>query len=71
MRCCKLALNNGIAGQLDGPSSYLMKSPMNQRPDDQARADTETFIAKHARAEKVARAAREKKASEKTSEKVS
>jgi myo-inositol-1-phosphate synthase len=37
-----------------------MKSPMNQRPDDQARADTEEFIAKHARAEKVTRAAREK-----------
>src|SRR5207302_3314969 len=49
VRCCKLALNNGISGQLDGPSSYLMKSPMNQRPDDQARADTEAFIDKHAR----------------------
>ena len=33
-RCCKLALNHGVGGQLDGPSSYLMKSPMNQRPDD-------------------------------------
>ncbi len=65
-RCCKLALNHGVGGQLDGPSSYLMKSPMNQRPDDQARADTETFIAEHARTEKVARAARDKKASEKT-----
>ena len=32
VRCCKLAMNNGIAGQLDGPSSYLMKSPKNQRP---------------------------------------
>jgi myo-inositol-1-phosphate synthase len=47
-RCCKLALNHGLAGQLDGPSSYLMKSPHNQRPDDQARADTEKFIAKYA-----------------------
>jgi myo-inositol-1-phosphate synthase len=45
VRCCKLALNHGIGGQLDGPSSYLMKSPHNQRPDDQARADTERFIA--------------------------
>ncbi len=27
VRIIKLALNNGIAGQLDGPSSYLMKSP--------------------------------------------
>jgi myo-inositol-1-phosphate synthase len=70
VRCCKLALNHGIGGQLDGPSSYLMKSPMNQRPDDQARADTEAFIAKHARSEKVVRAAREKKASEKGDEKV-
>jgi myo-inositol-1-phosphate synthase len=49
VRCCKLALNNGVGGQLDGPSSYLMKSPHNQRPDDQARRDTESFIAKYAR----------------------
>ena len=48
VRCCKLALNHGVAGQLDGPSSYLMKSPHSQRPDDQARADTEKFIAKYA-----------------------
>jgi len=49
VRCCKLALNHGVGGQLDGPSSYLMKSPQNQRPDDQARADTEKFIARYAR----------------------
>ena len=48
VRCCKLALNHGVSGQLDGPSSYLMKSPHNQRPDDQAREDTEAFIAKYA-----------------------
>jgi myo-inositol-1-phosphate synthase len=48
VRCCKLALNHGVGGQLDGPSSYLMKSPRNQRPDDQARADTEKFIARYA-----------------------
>jgi myo-inositol-1-phosphate synthase len=47
VRCCKLALNHGLGGQLDGPSSYLMKSPHNQRPDDQARQDTEKFIAKY------------------------
>ncbi|MCW3019603.1 MAG: Myo-inositol-phosphate synthase [Solirubrobacterales bacterium] len=46
-RCCKLALNHGVSGQLDGPSSYLMKSPHNQRPDEQARADTESFIARY------------------------
>jgi myo-inositol-1-phosphate synthase len=49
VRCCKLALNNGIGGQLDGPSSYLMKSPHNQRPDNLAREETEKFIAKHSR----------------------
>jgi myo-inositol-1-phosphate synthase len=49
VRCCKLALNHGLSGQLDGPSSYLMKSPMNQRPDDEARELTEAFIGKHAR----------------------
>jgi myo-inositol-1-phosphate synthase len=48
-RIVKLALNNGIAGQLDGPSSYLMKSPHNQRPDDEARALTEEFIGANAR----------------------
>jgi myo-inositol-1-phosphate synthase len=49
VRCCKLALNNGFGGQLDGPSSYLMKSPHNQREDHLAKAETEKFIAKHAR----------------------
>jgi myo-inositol-1-phosphate synthase len=48
VRCCKLALNHGVSGQIDGPSSYLMKSPHNQRPDDQAKAETEKFIAKYA-----------------------
>jgi myo-inositol-1-phosphate synthase len=49
VRCCKLALNNGVGGQLDGPSSYLMKSPHNQRPDNLAHEETEKFIAKHTR----------------------
>jgi myo-inositol-1-phosphate synthase len=49
VRCCKLALNHGLGGQLDGPSSYLMKSPMNQRPDSEARELTEAFIAEHQR----------------------
>src|SRR3977135_4501313 len=49
VRCCKLALNDGLSGQLDGPSSYLMKSPSDQRPDPQTRDLTEKFIAKHAR----------------------
>jgi myo-inositol-1-phosphate synthase len=49
VRLIKLALNDGLVGQLDGPSSYLMKSPHTQRPDDQAREHTEEFIAEHAR----------------------
>ncbi len=49
VRCCKLAMNNGLSGQLDGPSSYLMKSPMHQRPDSEARDMTEAFIKKYAR----------------------
>jgi myo-inositol-1-phosphate synthase len=48
VRCCKLALNHGVGGQIDGPSSYLMKSPKNQRPDDDARIATEAFIKKYA-----------------------
>jgi myo-inositol-1-phosphate synthase len=66
VRCCKLALNHGLGGQLDGPSSYLMKSPMNQRPDDEAREDTEAFIGKYARkpgsTAKAAKARSKKKA---------
>jgi myo-inositol-1-phosphate synthase len=58
VRCIKLALDNGISGQLDGPSSYLMKSPHNQRPDHLAREATEAFIATHARTREAAEAAR-------------
>jgi myo-inositol-1-phosphate synthase len=57
VRCCKLALNNGVSGQLDGPSSYLMKSPMHQRPDDEARELTDAFIAKYARKSVAAKTA--------------
>jgi len=49
VRIVKLALNHGIAGELDGPSSYLMKSPHTQRPDSEARDATERFIDEHAR----------------------
>jgi myo-inositol-1-phosphate synthase len=48
VRCCKLALNHGVGGQLDGPSSYLMKSPHTQRPDHLAHEETEKFIARYA-----------------------
>jgi myo-inositol-1-phosphate synthase len=69
VRCCKLGLNHGIGGQLDGPSSYLMKSPFTQRPDHLAREATEDFIARHARtraAAETARAAADKAADEKS-----
>jgi myo-inositol-1-phosphate synthase len=58
VRCLKLGLDHGIGGQLDGPSSYLMKSPHNQQPDHLAREATEAFIAEHARTRKAAEAAR-------------
>jgi myo-inositol-1-phosphate synthase len=49
VRCAKLALNHGVAGQLDGPSSYLMMSPLDHHPDAEARELTEAFIKKYAR----------------------
>src|SRR3954468_5094748 len=49
VRLAKLALNNGIAGSLEGPSSYLMKSPPEQIQDDQAHELTEEFIEKYKR----------------------
>jgi myo-inositol-1-phosphate synthase len=66
VRCCKLALNNGLSGQLDGPSSYLMKSPMHQRPDDEARELTDKFIAKYARKPVPVKAAKPAKATKAT-----
>jgi myo-inositol-1-phosphate synthase len=45
VRCAKLALDRGIGGQLEAPSSYLMKSPPVQHTDDQAHQMVEQFIA--------------------------
>src|SRR5262245_58974149 len=45
VRLCKLGLDRGIGGQLDGPSSYLMKTPPTQYTDDQARQLVDSFIA--------------------------
>jgi myo-inositol-1-phosphate synthase len=44
VRLAKLALNNGIAGALEGPSAYLMKSPPKQIVDDEAMDLVEDFI---------------------------
>ena len=49
VRMAKLALNNGVAGALEAPSSYLMKSPPVQIRDDEARENTEHFITQHTR----------------------
>jgi myo-inositol-1-phosphate synthase len=44
VRCAKLALDRGVAGALNGPSSYFMKSPPVQVTDDEAREQVEAFI---------------------------
>jgi myo-inositol-1-phosphate synthase len=49
VRLAKLALNDGVAGALEGPSSYLMKSPPKQIVDDEAYEATERFIREHQR----------------------
>ncbi|HEX4997440.1 MAG TPA: inositol-3-phosphate synthase [Terriglobia bacterium] len=44
VRCCKLAMEQGIRGELTGPSAYFMKSPARQFTDYQAREMVEAFI---------------------------
>lgn len=44
VRAAKIALDRGIGGELLSASSYFMKSPMEQRPDEEARASVEAFI---------------------------
>jgi myo-inositol-1-phosphate synthase len=58
VRLAKLALNNGISGALEAPSSYLMKSPPVQIVDSEAHDNTERFITRNAlSAEKKRKAA--------------
>ena len=45
IRCARLALDRGLAGALEGPSSYFMKSPPRQFTDAEARRLTQAFIA--------------------------
>jgi myo-inositol-1-phosphate synthase len=47
VRCCKLALDNGLKGALLAPSSYFMKSPAVQYTDSEAREATEEYIARY------------------------
>jgi myo-inositol-1-phosphate synthase len=44
IRAAKIARDRGIGGALISASSYLMKSPPVQRPDDLGRAKLEAFI---------------------------
>jgi myo-inositol-1-phosphate synthase len=48
VRLIKLALDHGLSGTLEGPSSYLMKSPPMQYSDNIAHEMTETFISEYA-----------------------
>ncbi len=43
IRCCKLALDRGLGGSLDGPSAYFMKTPPEQFPDQVAHDKVEKF----------------------------
>ena len=62
VRCCKLALNNGISGTLFGPSSFFMKTPPKQFTDTEAKELTEKFIANYGKKAAAPRAkARPKK----------
>ncbi len=44
IRCCKLALDRGEGGVLEGPSAFFSKHPPRQYPDYQAYQLTEDFI---------------------------
>jgi myo-inositol-1-phosphate synthase len=57
VRCAKLGLDNGLAGALEWPSAFFMKSPPVQHPDDECRDEVERFIASNTR---TAAAAKEK-----------
>ena len=45
IRAAKIGLDRGIGGPLLSPSSFFMKSPPEQRHDEDAMASTEDFIA--------------------------
>ncbi|MFQ5459774.1 MAG: hypothetical protein ACE5EL_03175, partial [Anaerolineae bacterium] len=51
VRFVKLGLDRGLSGTLEGPSSYLMKTPPVQHPDAIARELAETFIRGNSRGE--------------------
>ena len=58
VRCAKIALDNGLAGALLGPSAYFKKSPPVQYDDNTARKMVEDFIATYGK--KKSRGAKKK-----------
>ena len=44
LRACKIAKDRGLGGPIISASSYLMKSPPVQLPDDEGRRRVEAFI---------------------------
>ncbi len=44
IRCCKLALDRGLSGIIEGPSAYFCKHPPFQYTDTEARQMTEAYI---------------------------
>jgi myo-inositol-1-phosphate synthase len=70
VRCCKLALDNGLSGALIEPSSYFKKSPPVQFTDDEARRLTEEFIGRYSiKKAKKAAVAKQPKPVKKTAKK--
>ncbi len=53
IRCCKLALDHGLGGLLEGPSAYFCKHPPVQYTDDVAHEMTEEFINRYSAPVKV------------------
>ena len=47
VRCCKLAMDNGLSGAIIAPCSYFKKSPPVQYTDEEARKLVEDFIKKY------------------------
>lgn len=50
LRCVKMAKDAGVGGELEGPSSYFMKTPPVQYPDSEAKEMVEEFIKSNGKA---------------------
>ena len=44
VRCAKIAMDKGMAGAIEAPSSYYFKSPPSQYTDNEARELLDKFI---------------------------